>query len=93
MDTTRVSPERGAEPPELWWSPTYGLLTYEDGLYWVISRSKESLRHRLGTGQDSNPPLPDDVIEIAPAVPASASNLCGRSSLARRTADGQHRTP
>lgn len=54
--------------PKLWWSPSIGgLLVEGDGMYWVLNPSRESLRHRLGTGPDSNPPLPEDAVPLASA--------------------------
>ena len=56
-------------PPPLWWSPAHGLIAEQDGLYWVISESRESLRHKLGTGPESNPPLPEDAVRLERARP------------------------
>ncbi|MFJ8815456.1 hypothetical protein [Amycolatopsis thermoflava] len=43
------------KPRELYWSGTLGLLKRDRGIWWVATGGWESLRHRLGTGADSNP--------------------------------------
>lgn len=56
--------------PELWWSPSGGgfLARHENGadehLVWIVHMTHESLRHHLGTGPDSNPPLPADAVRL-----------------------------
>lgn len=51
--------------PELWWSPTLGLLKQrEDGLWWVVTGGWESLRHYFRTGPDSNPQPPADAVKL-----------------------------
>lgn len=58
--------------PDLWWSPSMArfLSRHEDRddehLVWVWHGHHESLRHFLGTGLDSNPPLPDDAVQLVP---------------------------
>lgn len=68
-------------PFDLWWSPSMKrLLTrHEDmddeHLVWVVQSGHESLRHYLGTGLDSNPPLPDDAVRLVLADPAQTTEL------------------
>ncbi|MEV4053007.1 hypothetical protein AB0J55_17630 [Amycolatopsis sp. NPDC049688] len=66
---------RPAAPPDLWWSPSMArfLSRHEDQddehLVWVWHGHQESLRHYLGTGLDSNPPLPADAVRLVPDGP------------------------
>lgn len=68
---------RPAAPPDLWWSPSMARFLSrhqsedDEHLVWIWHGHHESLRHYLGTGLDSNPPLPDDAVQLAP-VPAVA---------------------
>ncbi|MGW3992403.1 hypothetical protein ACWEF6_02835 [Amycolatopsis sp. NPDC004772] len=56
--------------PDLWWSPSHGgfLTRHENNadehLVWIVHTTHESLRHHLGTGADSNPPLPTDAVRL-----------------------------
>lgn len=71
-------------PFELWWSPSMKrFLTRhqsedDEHLVWVWHGHYEALRHYLGTGLDSNPPMPDDAVRLAPEPPKAAGNCVGR---------------
>jgi hypothetical protein len=68
-------------PFDLWWSPSMArfLTRHEDmddeHLVWVVQSGHESLRHYLGTGLESNPPLPDDAVQLVLADPAQTTEL------------------
>lgn len=70
--------------PKLWWSPTFGLITQHESrstgemLFWVYNDSRVSLRRVLGTGEDSNPPLPEDAVQLGVlgAPPSYDENPC-----------------
>lgn len=49
------------QPPPLWWSPTYGLITRRRGLYWIWEPGGESIRHVTGRPDH----LPDDARALA----------------------------
>jgi len=57
-------------PFDLWWSPSLKRLLSrhenedDEHLVWVMQGGAESLRHYLGTGLESNPPLPDDAVRL-----------------------------
>lgn len=63
-------------PFDLWWSPSLRrfLSRHEnqddEHLVWVFHGHHEALRHYLGAGLDSNPPLPDDAVRLVLADPA-----------------------
>lgn len=62
-----------ANMPELWWSPSLRrfLSRHEsqddEHLVWVFHGHYEALRRYLGTGLDSNPPLPADAVRLVAA--------------------------
>jgi len=53
--------EETRQPPLLWWSPSLGLVTLEDGVWWRCESGRVSLRH------DGLPnELPTDAVFLAP---------------------------
>lgn len=57
-----------------WWSESMNRLLVKDdnGLVWVVNGGLESLRHYLGTGADSNPPMPADAVHLFAAATQTA---------------------
>lgn len=50
-------------PPELWWSPSVGLVTERDGVWWRYNLGFTSLRH------DGLPnELPADAVRLEPTT-------------------------
>lgn len=68
-------------PFDLWWSPSMKRLlsrhenSDDEHLVWVMQGGSESLRHYLGTGLESNPPLPDDAVQLVLADPEQHTEL------------------
>lgn len=58
-------------PPALWWSPSVGLVTHRDGVYWRYEQSLTSLRH------DGLPnELPADAVRLTSAALIDECAVC-----------------
>jgi hypothetical protein len=44
--------------PDLWWSPTHGLIEREDGLCWLLTKGPLL--------EDGDAPLPADAVRLRP---------------------------